>query len=91
MNCRHGQDSGINYADFTDCYVGLATMIFVQADVDLRAIGQAETKKINGQQISRWEIINFLRSEWAKELAASLGLTSREIARYQRRALGYGR
>ena len=91
MNYKCGMDSGINYADFTDCYAGLATMIFVQADVDLRSIGNAETKKINGEQISKWEIVNFLRSEWARELAANLGLTSCELAKYQRRALTYGR
>lgn len=91
MNCKCGMNNGINYADFSDCYAGLAAMIFVQADVDLRSIGNAETKKINGEQVSKWEIINFLRSEWAKELAASLGLTNSEVARYQRRALTYGR
>lgn len=91
MNAKYGFDNGINYADFKDCYAGLAAMIFVQADVDLRSLNGKEKRKTSDGEINRLEIVNFLRGAWAAELAACLGLTHRELARYLERAAAYGR
>lgn len=91
MNHKRGMENSIDYADFANCYVGLATMIFVQADNDLRSLNGQEIKRVDGGQITRGEILCFLRSEWAKELASCLDLTSREFLNYRERASGYGR
>lgn len=64
----------IDYSHFENPYTGLAVMIFAQAKDDLNILDGNETIYQNGYCINKWEIINFLRSKWARFLAGSLGI-----------------
>ena len=65
--------------------MGLAAMIFVQAAADINVLGDLDRVYSNGMMISKWEIMNFLRSEWADELARFVNLDTRALAAYEAR------
>lgn len=91
MKNREGLLAGLDYAEFSDPYTGLATMIFVQADWDLRRLGGHDACLVNNEQIRKGDIIRFLRSRWAAILADGLGLEKKDLADYTQKALNNGR
>ena len=88
MRAKRILDNAIDYEAFSDPYTGLATMIFVQAAADVNVLGGNERVYKNGSMISKWEIVNFLRSEWADELARFVNLDVRALAAYEARLCG---
>ena len=84
MRSKRIFDNAIDYEAFSDPLTGLATMIFVQAADDLHALDGRNTRYKNGSLIQRWEIINFLRSEWAQDLACLVRLDCRDLDAYER-------
>lgn len=62
---RTKREAPCDYRSFSDPYTGLATMIFVQADNDLKMLNGAESAYKGGVLLSKWEIIYFFRSQWA--------------------------
>lgn len=78
-------DSAIDYKAFSNPYSGLAAMIFLQADWDLKMLNGEETKHSGGCLLDKWEIINFLRSPWAAVLAGGVGLDLSDLRRYEAR------
>ena len=53
------------YSSFSNCWTGLAAMILLQAVRDLENMRGADNRVIYGNLVTRWEIVNFLRSPWA--------------------------
>lgn len=84
MRARSIFRKGIEYADFESPYTGLAAMIFVQMEQDIQALDGREQVSVNKTLLSRTEILNFLRSDWGKFLAESVGIERVEINRYIR-------
>jgi hypothetical protein len=79
MNARDAVGIPINYEDFSEPHSGLAAMILVQAVSDLGALGVRETMRRDGDFICKGEILAFLRSSWALELARLCGLETRKL------------
>ena len=75
-------DIPCDYRAFDNPYTGIATMIFVQAVMDLKSLEGEERLYKGGCLINKWEIINFLRSSWAATLATGIGLDQVELDRY---------
>ena len=73
---------GIDYDAFNSPWTGIAAMIFYQADMDLRTLNGQEKAYRHSCLVDRWEILNFLRSEWAEYLAWCLGIGQDELERY---------
>lgn len=88
MRAKRILDNAIDYNAFSDPYTGLAAMIFVQAAADISVLGGNDRVYKNGTMISKWELVNFLRSEWAKELARLVNLDIRDLAAYEARLFG---
>ena len=82
------QNRGFNYEAFENPYKALVAMIFVQAQSDLEELDGEERVYRNGNVISKWEIINFLRSGWGWFLANSVGVEATDYERYVRLVLG---
>lgn len=81
-------NNAIDYDSFSDPYTGLATMIFVQAAVDLHYLDGRDRAYNNSSVISKWEILNFLRSGWAEQLAEFVKLDKKNIEAFERSAFG---
>ena len=79
MRIKTAFDTIIDYKDFKSPYSGLATMIFVQAANDYTMLGENESAKFDTLVVTKTEISNFMRSNWAKFLAACLGWDEDEI------------
>lgn len=77
-----------DYRTFSDPYAGLAAMIFVQADCDLKILDGSDIKYKGGTWFERSEIISFLRSPWAAFLAYGLGVNRTELENYTARVAG---
>lgn len=88
MRSKKAFDIGVDYNAFDSPYTGLATMIFAQAQNDLELLGGAEYANKGGSMVSKWEIINFLRSPWAEFLATSIGVETIELEQYTLMAAG---
>lgn len=86
MRVKH-DDAALDYRSFSNPYAGLAAMIFVQADNDLRALNGEDHTYKDGCLLQKWEIINFLRSPWAALLATGCGVDVSAIERYAARAI----
>lgn len=82
MRIRGVAEEAINYKDFSDPYLGIATMIFVQAINDLLALGERDFYRVDGDVVWRQEIITFLHGRWAKMLAAEIGVNQNDMTRY---------
>lgn len=74
------------YSSFSNCWTGLAAMILLQAIRDLENLGCTESKAFYGKVVTRWEIVNFLRSPWAEFLGEYVGISRKEIDYYLRKA-----
>ena len=88
MRSKRIFDNAIDYEAFSDPMAGLAAMIFVQTADDIHTLGGREHSYKNGTLLQKWEIINFLRSEWAHELADMIGLDRKDLEAYERAAFG---
>ena len=82
MRIRGRAEEAINYKDFSDPYIGMATMIFVQSVNDLLALGERDFYRVDGEVVWRQEIITFLHSRWAKMLASEIGVNQHDMTRY---------
>ena len=84
MRSKRIFDNAIDYEAFSDPLTGLAAMIFVQAADDLHALDGKTVLYKGGTLLQKWEIINFLRSDWAHELADLVRLDCRDLDAYER-------
>ena len=75
-------NAAIDYRDFSDPFFGIAAMIFVQADQDLKRMGKETHYITNGDIVYKAEVKRFLRSGWALALADALKLDTRDLAAY---------
>lgn len=82
------QNRGFNYEAFENPYKALVAMIFVQAQSDLEELNGESRVYKNGNVINKWEIVNFLRSDWGLFLANSVGVSTHEYTKYVRLATG---
>ena len=87
MRAKASLCNGIDYDKFTSPYTGIAAMIFVQTDQDLRHLQGLEKTYRNGSLLDRWEIVNFLKSPWASFLAECVGIGQDELDRYAKAAM----
>ena len=74
----------IDYGEFKNPYTGLGAMIFLQADYDLHKLGGKEFRVFSWGVMSKAEIMQFLDSDWAKTLAAEIGLEQVDLDNYVR-------
>lgn len=88
MKAKRCMDHGIDYSRFSSPWVGLATMIFAQAENDMKLLDGREVAMSNNDVISKWEIVNFLRSSWAAVLADGIGVDEYELMKHQEALLG---
>lgn len=88
MSRKSPRNNGADYAQFDNPYTGLVAMIFLQAQTDLCYLNGEETLYQNGNFLNKWEIINFLRSDWGWFLANSVGVEAKDYERYVRLATG---
>ena len=77
-----------DYNEFTSPYTAIAVMIFAQAATDLKTLGGRDRTYIDGILLSKWEIVNFLRSPWAGFLAGALDISDKELKALERKAIG---
>lgn len=70
-----------SYEDAGDPYRLLAVRIFEQTAADIAALDGQDSTFFMSQRITRYEILNFLRSKWCFALAGGLDL-QREQIRY---------
>lgn len=82
MKLSMGCPNGIDYQIFNSPYTGLATMILVQADLDLKTLGGQDKLYRYDSTIHRDEIMSFLNSDWAEFLAESVGMGRKELDQY---------
>jgi hypothetical protein len=69
----------------------IAAMIFAQAKDDAIFLGERETKyTVSHEMLNRFEIVNFLRSDWGKMLAAYINVTQKELNWLESFVLGGG-
>ena len=62
------------YRQFNNPYTALAAMILYQAVDDLRSFGDKDIIERHGQQVRKYDVVSFLRSSWAEELALHFGI-----------------
>lgn len=87
MRAKASLGSSIDYADFQSPYSGLAVMIFVQADNDLKSLQGRDSFYREGCVVDKYEILNFLRSRWAAILADGLGWDELDLMQYEERTI----
>lgn len=85
MRSKRILENAIEYEEFSDPMAGLAAMIFVQAADDLHVLNGESVRYKGGTLLQKWEIVNFLRSEWARELADLAHLDVRALDAYERK------
>lgn len=90
MRAKRVTGESISYSSFKTPYSGIATMIFVQAVADLDALGDRESAQIGACKVSKYEILNFFRSKWAKRLADCLELESGAISDFLEKRFSNG-
>ena len=56
-------------------------MILVQASNDLTALGEADSRILQWELVTRIELSSFFRSKWAWHLATCCGLEPTELAK----------
>lgn len=88
MRAKRILNNAIDYDSFSDPYTGLATMIFVQAAFDLHYLDGRDHAYNNSSMISKWEILNFLRSGWAEQLAEFVKLDKENIKAFEQAIYG---
>jgi len=54
--------------DFTNPYTYLATMVIFRAVIDANLLGQSEYRRMDGENVSKYELLNFFRSKWCSVL-----------------------
>lgn len=54
--------------DYTDPFIYLATMIIFRAVLDANLLGPKDHRTINGENVSKYELLNFFRSRWCATL-----------------------
>lgn len=74
MKPRKSIDECILYDDFDNPYTAIAAMILFQAVDDLVFLRGRDSCRRAGSHITRYDIIKFLKSDWAEELASPFGL-----------------
>ena len=79
MRAKRISDRAIDHGEFSDPYTGIAAMIFIQAVSDMDFLHGEDSTYRDSSLITKWEILNFLRSDWASFLANSLGLDVKMI------------
>ncbi len=79
MRIKTAFETIIDYKDFKTPFSGIATMIFVQAANDYTMLGDNESAILGTSVVSKAEIVNFFRSNWAKFLGACLGWAEDEM------------
>lgn len=72
------------YENFKSPYTGIATMVLVQAASDLSCLDGREQIRKDGEEIRKWEIVNFFRSGWARFLAENVGIDADDLLRFER-------
>lgn len=73
---------GIEYGETGNPWLMLAAQIFLQARDDaamMKKNGETRRALCDHNVISKWEILNFLRSDWAEFLAAALDVSPKEL------------
>ena len=84
---RNKLDVAVDYKSFDSPVTGLAAMILAQAAYDAKALDGRNAATVGKDCISRWELINFFRSEWADYLAGALRVDRRDLRRFERETL----
>ena len=69
---------------FESPVIGLVVMIFFQAYSDLKALKGRNEMYANGNLVTRWEIMNFLRSDWAHFLASAIDVSEQELKAFEK-------
>lgn len=82
---------GADYSDAGNPWTMLATMIFTQARDDAAWLrGRAFAIQVDHSPINKFEILNFIRSDWGQMLAAYIGVSKPELDGFERFVLGGG-
>lgn len=67
---------------FANPWTALTVMIFLQARDDaayLKKVNKQRTDCVDHSHISKWELLNFVRSDWGQMLAAYIGVSEPEL------------